>query len=199
MPPLMMRPSPPFPASRVNFPSRKRCAKYSESWCLNPLPPACSYSSPLRLEDSGVAPRSLGVYFKDLNVVGTGASASFQNTVGSRLNPKVAYDDIRRALRPETRDILSGFNGVVRPGEMLRKFHPNFFGLGESLTCTTVVLGSPGSGCTTFLKMLANQRETYRDVLGEVYYDSLTSDDMKTHYRGDLQVCLLIPPPLTQA
>lgn len=59
--------------------------------------------------------------------------------------------------------------------------------------CTLVVLGSPGSGCTTFLKMLANQRETYRDVRGEVYYDSLTPDKMKTHYRGDLQVRSLIP------
>lgn len=79
-------------------------------------------SSPLRLEDSGITPRTLGVYFKDLRVIGTGSSSSFRNTVGTRLNPKVAYDDIRRALRPETRDILSGFNGVVRPGEMLRKF-----------------------------------------------------------------------------
>ena len=52
----------------------------------------------------------------------------------------------------------------------------------------TVVLGSPGSGCTTFLKMLANHREAYHDVQGEVYYDSLTPDDMKAHYRGDLQV-----------
>lgn len=78
-------------------------------------------SAPFRLEDSGITPRTLGVYFKDLRVIGTGASSSFQDTVGSRLNPKVAYDDIRRALRPKTRDILSEFNGVVRPGEMLRK------------------------------------------------------------------------------
>ena len=126
-------------------------------------------------------------------MIGTGASASFQNTVGSRLNPKVAYDGIRRALRPETRDILSGFNGVVRPGEMLRKSHPPCFQLGENLTRPTVVLGSPGSGCTTFLKMLANQRETYRDVQGEVFFGSLTSDEIRAHYRGDLQVRSLIP------
>jgi hypothetical protein len=80
-----------------------------------------SDSQPLSLEDSGINPRTLGVYFKDLRVIGTGASSSFQNTVGSSLNPKVAYNDIRRLLRPETRDILSGFSGVVRPGEMLRR------------------------------------------------------------------------------
>ena len=63
----------------------------------------------------------------------------------------------------------------------------------------TVVLGSPGSGCTTFLKMLANQRETYHDVQGEVHYDSLTPDEMKEHFRGDLQVYSLIPPPFPYA
>ena len=90
--------------------------------------------TPLRLEDSGITPRTLGVYFKDLRVIGAGASAFFQNTVGSRFNPKVAYDDIHRALRPETRDILSGFSGVVRPREMLRKFHPHRFGSDGNLT-----------------------------------------------------------------
>lgn len=122
-----------------------------------------------QLEDSGITPRTLGVYFRDLRVIGTGASSSFQDTVGSRLNPKVAYDDIRRFIRPQTRDILSGFNGVVRPGEML------------------LVLGSPGSGCTTFLKILANQRQTYHEVRGEVFYHSVNPEEMQAHYRGDIQ------------
>ena len=132
-------------------------------------------------------------------MIGTGASASFQSTVGSTLNPKAAYNDIRRALRSETRDILSGFSGVVRPREMLRKSHLCCLDFDENLTRATVVLGSPGSGCTTFLKMLANHRETYRDVQGEVYYDSLTPDEIKAHSRGDLQVRFLIQPPLPQS
>ena len=69
------------------------------------------------------------------------------------------------------------------------------FGSDDNFTRITVVLGSPGSGCTTFLKMLANQRETYRDVQGEVFYDSLTPDEIKTHSRGDLQVRSSSPPP----
>ena len=51
----------------------------------------------------------------------------------------------------------------------------------------SVVLGSPGSGCTTFLKMLANQRDTYHDVQGDVRYDSLTPREVSAHYRGDIQ------------
>lgn len=156
----------------------------------------CSDSQPLSLEESGITPRTLGVYFKDLRVIGTGVSSSFQSTVGSRLNPKVAYNDIRRALRPETRDILTGFNGVIRPGEMLRKSpFPNRIISDWMGACTTVVLGSPGSGCTTFLKTLANQRQTYYDVLGDVFYNSLNPDEMKAHYRGDLQVRSSICPP----
>ena len=55
--------------------------------------------------------------------------------------------------------------------------------------CPLVVLGSPGSGCTTFLKMLANQRDTYHDVQGDVHYDSLTPKEVATQYRGDVQYC----------
>ena len=44
--------------------------------------------------------------------------------------------------------------------------------------------------------MLANQRQTYRGVQGEVLYDSFTPDEMKAHYRGDLKVCSPILPPL---
>jgi ATP-binding cassette subfamily G (WHITE) protein 2 (SNQ2) len=52
-----------------------------------------------------------------------------------------------------------------------------------------VVLGSPGSGCTTFLKTLANQRHEFYSVEGEVHYDSLSPQEIAKHYRGDLQYC----------
>jgi len=52
-----------------------------------------------------------------------------------------------------------------------------------------VVLGSPGSGCSTFLKTLANHRKGYYSVKGTVNYDSLTPSDIAKHYRGDVQYC----------
>jgi ATP-binding cassette subfamily G (WHITE) protein 2 (SNQ2) len=52
-----------------------------------------------------------------------------------------------------------------------------------------VVLGSPGSGCSTFLKTLANQRAEYHAIEGQVQYDSLTSTQLENHYRGDVQYC----------
>jgi ATP-binding cassette, subfamily G (WHITE), member 2, PDR len=52
-----------------------------------------------------------------------------------------------------------------------------------------VVLGNPGSGCSTFLKTLVNQRHEYHAIEGEVCYDSFTADELAKHYRGDLQYC----------
>lgn len=50
-----------------------------------------------------------------------------------------------------------------------------------------MVLGRPGSGCSTLLKTLTNQRDEYHSVNGEVHYDSLSPDDIARHYRGDVQ------------
>jgi ATP-binding cassette subfamily G (WHITE) protein 2 (SNQ2) len=50
-----------------------------------------------------------------------------------------------------------------------------------------VVLGMPGSGCSTLLKTLSNLREEYHAVEGNVYYDSISPEDLKRHFRGDVQ------------
>ena len=52
-----------------------------------------------------------------------------------------------------------------------------------------MVLGRPGSGCTTLLKTLANLREEYHAVEGNIYYDSILPEDLKKHLRGDVQYC----------
>ena len=60
--------------------------------------------------------------FKNLRVVGLGAAASYQPTFGSFFNPKIILEKIRTARHPPLRDIISGFEGVLRPGEMLRRY-----------------------------------------------------------------------------
>ncbi|RDB27092.1 Brefeldin A resistance protein [Hypsizygus marmoreus] len=122
-------------------------------------------------EEADIMTRELGVLFEDLRVVGLGSSASYQPTLGSVLNPLSIIDKIQKMRHPPLRDILSGFEGVVRPEEML------------------LVLGRPGSGCSTFLKTLANHRDEYYAVEGNVHYDSLTPEEITKHYRGDVQYC----------
>jgi len=105
---------------------------------------------------------------QDLRVVGLGADAKFQDTIFSAINPLNIFPAIQKKRHPPVKDILSGFEGVVHPGEML------------------LVLGRPGSGCTSLLKVLANERESFHAVEGELSYDGITPEYMAKHYRGDI-------------
>jgi hypothetical protein len=66
------------------------------------------------------------------------------------------------------RDLIHDFTGVVRDGEML------------------LVLGRPGSGCSTFLKAVANKREAFADVEGEVSYGGIPAKEQAKHYKGEV-------------
>lgn len=74
-----------------------------------------------RAIESGIKTRELGVMFKDLKVVGLGATARHQATFGSMLNPVNLLRSVNNLRHLALRDILDGFEGVVRPGEMLRE------------------------------------------------------------------------------
>lgn len=100
--------------------------------------------------------RTSGVAFQHLNVHGFGSATDYQKDVGNvwleaiGLVRKVSGHGKRRI------DILRDFDGVVRNGEML------------------VVLGPPGSGCTTFLKTIAGdyngifiEEQSYFNYQGE--------------------------------
>lgn len=64
-------------------------------------------------------------------------------------------------------DILNNFKGVAKPGEMV------------------LVLGRPGSGCTTFLKVIANQRYGYTGIDGEVLYGPFDAATFEKRFRGE--------------
>lgn len=49
-----------------------------------------------------------------------------------------------------------------------------------------LVLGKPGSGCTTFLKALANRHHEYVSVEGDLTYGGLSPQEVKEKYRGEI-------------
>jgi len=49
-----------------------------------------------------------------------------------------------------------------------------------------LVLGAPGSGCTTFLKVVANERGTYANVTGDVRYAGISDSEMLKYYNGEV-------------
>jgi ATP-binding cassette, subfamily G (WHITE), member 2, SNQ2 len=64
-------------------------------------------------------------------------------------------------------EILKDFRGLARSGEMI------------------LVLGRPDSGCTTFLKVISNQRFGFTDVTGNVSYGPFDAKTFAKEYRGE--------------
>ncbi|PVH93264.1 hypothetical protein DM02DRAFT_241565 [Periconia macrospinosa] len=80
------------------------------------------------------------------------------NVVKNFLFPR-GFGEIKR------RNLLEDFTGIVKPGEML------------------LVLGRPGSGCSTFLRTLANR--TSLDVHGDKHYAGIASAEFAKSHRRD--------------
>ncbi|KAF5373389.1 hypothetical protein D9757_009736 [Collybiopsis confluens] len=99
--------------------------------------------------------RTAGLSFTNLNVHGYGSAADHQKTVGNVLLDIPSMIAGLFGRKGKRVDILRDFEGLVKHGEML------------------VVLGPPGSGCTTLLKTLSG--ETHGFYVG---------DDVKINYQG---------------
>ncbi|OTA59743.1 ABC-2 type transporter [Hypoxylon sp. EC38] len=121
--------------------------------------------------EAGIKPKHIGVYWDGLTVKGMGGTTNFVKTFPDAFKDFVDYWTPLMSLLGKGRKgtevtILDNFKGVVNPGEMV------------------LVLGKPGSGCTTFLKSIANQRWGYTSVTGEVLYGPFTAKEFK-QYRGE--------------
>ncbi|KAF8753310.1 ABC transporter [Rhizoctonia solani] len=72
-----------------------------------------------RMDEEGIKHRELGVGFVDLTVRGLGATAKYQETVLSMLSPVQWMRNLNNLRHPPVKDILNGFTGTVKSGEML--------------------------------------------------------------------------------
>ncbi|PNP75260.1 hypothetical protein FNYG_11403 [Fusarium nygamai] len=114
---------------------------------------------------SGFPDRELGVTWTNLTVDVIAADAAIHENVLSQYNiPKLIKESRQKS---PLKTILDNSHGCVKPGEML------------------LVLGRPGSGCTTLLNMIANKRRGYANIKGDVHYGSMTADEAK-NYRGQI-------------
>ncbi|KAL2001049.1 hypothetical protein VTN02DRAFT_2308 [Thermoascus thermophilus] len=102
-----------------------------------------------------------------------------------RRNPLFRYTDKRGSLtcitkftwlikriltrvrkRKSIKTILDDFTGCVRPGEL------------------HLALERPGSGCSTFLRIIGSQRAGYKSVDGDVCYGGTGAKAMALKYRS---------------
>ncbi|KAL7416554.1 putative ATP-binding cassette transporter [Mrakia frigida] len=119
----------------------------------------------------GMKAKRVGVTWNDLKVVGGG---------GMKIHVRVFPDAIveqfllpvlsllgtfgYKPFAPKPKTILEGFDGFLAPGEMC------------------LVLGRPGSGCSSFLQNIANQREGFMTVEGDVRYAGIPAGEMREHF-----------------
>ncbi|PFH60959.1 hypothetical protein XA68_18488 [Ophiocordyceps unilateralis] len=118
--------------------------------------------------NNGGAFRSAGICFQNLNVYGYGESTDYQKDVA---NTWLSLAGLVRRIAGSGRqriDILRQFDGLVRRGEML------------------VVLGPPGSGCSTLLKTIAGEMNgIYVDDGSYFNYQGMTAAEMHSRHRGE--------------
>ncbi|KAH6690475.1 brefeldin A resistance protein [Plectosphaerella plurivora] len=121
--------------------------------------------------EAGIRPKHIGVSWDGLTVKGMGGTTNFVQTFPDAFVSFIDYyHPIKRLLgfagKGVEATLLENFRGVCEPGEMV------------------LVLGKPGSGCTTFLRTIANQRLGYTSVTGDVKYGPFTAKEFD-QYRGE--------------
>ncbi|CAK4034456.1 ABC-2 type transporter [Lecanosticta acicola] len=103
--------------------------------------------------------RRAGVVFRHLTVLAKATAAVEQGTSGDLiLSPLRALRRLvstrwsSKQATQQPRALLDGIDGCIRPREML------------------LVLGRPGAGCSTFLKVLGNHRDGYAEISGSLTF-----------------------------
>ncbi|KAK7755322.1 ATP-binding cassette transporter snq2 [Diatrype stigma] len=127
--------------------------------------------------EAGSSAKKIGLIYENLTVKGVGSTASLVRTVPDAIigtfGPDL-YHLLCRVLpslrfrKPPTRALIHDFTGCVRDGEMM------------------LVLGRPGSGCSTFLKAVSNNRDSFAAVEGDVSYGGIPAETQKKLYRGEV-------------
>ncbi len=112
--------------------------------------------------------RTAGLAFRNLSAHGYGAATDYQKSVGNIYLQAVGFARKLLGIGQRRIDILRNFDGLVRAGEML------------------VVLGPPGSGCSTFLKTITGETHGFIvDKGSHINYQGISYEQMHKHFRGE--------------
>lgn len=122
-----------------------------------------------RLDDQGISRKYTGFALNNTTVWGVDVSTAYGPSVSEHLRslalfPRYIKDYLHKPIRPLIRDI----NGLVREGELL------------------LVLGRPGSGCSTLLKTIAGEIDTFKKVDGEISYAGAPQEEMLRHFKSEV-------------
>lgn len=110
-----------------------------------------------------------GVKFTNLSVSGTAPAIQLQETVGDFLTaPLNPGKFLSFGKNKSHKQILNQFNGLIKPGELL------------------IVLGRPGSGCSTLLKTMCGELYGLNvDEGSHISYNGIPQKQMKKEFKGE--------------
>jgi hypothetical protein len=121
-----------------------------------------------QLENEGIHMRKIGMVYKNLNIFGSGAALQLQQTVADFVLAPLRIGEWFSGGKKAHKQILRNFDGVIRSGEML------------------IVLGRPGSGCSTLLKTMCGELHGLdMDKNSAVHYNGIPQEQMKKEFKGE--------------
>lgn len=123
----------------------------------------------VRMDDNGLGLQYTGITFEGLTTVGVDVSTQHAESVGEVVRAIATLPaTIAASRKPKLRNIIQGVDGLIEPGEML------------------LVLGRPGSGCTSFLRTVAGEIDNFVSVEGKLLYDGAPLEDMLKHFKDEI-------------
>ncbi|KAF7554878.1 hypothetical protein G7Z17_g2591 [Cylindrodendrum hubeiense] len=120
------------------------------------------------LQAEGISLKQAGVAYQNLTVSGTGDALQLQQTVGSFLQAPLRLGEHFSFGKKEPKMILHKSDGILKSGELL------------------IVLGRPGSGCSTLLKTMTGQLSGL-NLSDEslIHYNGIPQKEMMKEFKGE--------------
>ncbi|CAI4058482.1 hypothetical protein N7582_001118 [Saccharomyces uvarum] len=121
-------------------------------------------------DEQGIHIRKAGVTIENVGAQGSDESALEGATFGNILClPLTIIKGIKAKKQKKMRDIIQNVNALAEAGEMV------------------LVLGRPGAGCSSFLKVTAGEIDQFAGgVSGDVAYDGIPQEEMMKRYKADV-------------
>ncbi|KAK4949281.1 hypothetical protein LTR10_011898 [Elasticomyces elasticus] len=141
---------------------------------LNPSSPEFDLNKWIRmrmraLDLDGIKIKRAGISFTNLSVSGNGTAVNLQSDVGSFFMAPLRLTEYLHVGKKPVKQILRNFDGLLRSGEML------------------VVLGRPGSGCSTLLKSITGELHGLNLEDGSiVHYNGISQHQMLKEFKGEV-------------
>lgn len=119
------------------------------------------------LNAAGKESKRTGIVYKNLGVCGSGAALQLQQTVASFLLAPFRLGELFGSRKAQ-KQILRNFDGILRSGELL------------------IVLGRPGSGCSTLLKSMCGELHGLSvDEKSTIHYNGIPQRQMIKEFKGE--------------